>query len=190
MQYTLRMSILNPITNAGVLALDGTLEPEARLQSLLRLWLGNYFTGAPFTTRNTGGTQSMTFLPCDFLWQEDVMPKNPQKPVIHTLMTSATERLDLKAGVFGHSDRWQLDILLKVPPVLTATPVLPGNPEHVVRRLAGQMVWLFSSSEREALATLGVHEMKLEHPPAIVPGTGWHMRMLTASCLTRREQAI
>lgn len=182
------MAILNPITHAGVLAMDGTLEPEARLQSLLRVWLGNYFKGTPFTTRATGGsTGPLTFPACDFLWQEDVMPDNQQKPVIHVLLTSDTERLDLKAGVFGHGDRWQLDMLLKVPPTLPVT--LSGNPEYVLRRLAAQMVWLLSSSEREAISAHGVHELKLERPPVIVPANGWHMRMLTASCLTRREQA-
>ena len=185
------MSILNPLTNAGVLAIDGTLEPEARLQSLLRLWLGNYFTGVPFTTRATATTTTTKPFPaCDFLWQEDVMPANPQKPVIHTLLTPAgTERLDLSAGVFGHSDRWQLDIMLKVPATLSGTPMVPGNPEHLVRRLAGQVQWLLSSGEREALAAHGVNEVKVERPPVLLPGTTWHMRLLTAGCLTRREQA-
>jgi len=181
------MSIFNPITDAGVLALNGNLEPEARLQSLLRLWLGNYFTGTPFNTRGGSGTQSMTFLACDFLWQDDVMALNQQKPVIHVLLTSDTDRLDLSPGTFGHTDRWQLDLLLKVPPVIAS--LTPLNPEHALRRLAGQVVWLFSSGEREALSVHGVRELKLENPPVLVPSSGgWHMRMVTARCLTRREQ--
>lgn len=185
------MSILNPITNAGVLAIDKALAPEMRLQSLLRLWLGNYFTGEEFTTRAVGGaTGPLTFHACDFLWQDDVMPTNPQRPVLHTLMTPAgTERRDLKPGVFGHDDRWQLDVMIRVPADLAGTP-MTGSAENLVRQVAAEAQWLFSSSEREALTEAGVMEMKVERPPVMLAPAGiWRMRMMTASCLTRREQA-
>ena len=184
------MAILNPITNAGVLAIDKALAPEMRLQSLLRLWLGNYFTGLPFTTRAVGGgTGPLTFSPATFLWQDDVWPLNPQQAVLHTLITPAgTERLDLRPGVFGHDDRWQLDVMIKVPGEFAGTP-MTGTPENMVRKIAAETLWLFSSSEREALTAVGVTELKVERLPVMLPPNTWHMRMLTATCLTRREQA-
>ena len=95
------MTILNPITHAGVLGTNANLEPEARLQGLLRLWFGRYFSDTPFTTRRPGGTTgTLTFAACDFLWQDDKMPVNPQRPVIHTLLTPLeTQKQDLTAGI-------------------------------------------------------------------------------------------
>jgi hypothetical protein len=185
------MTILNPITDAAVLALDPALEGEQRIQSLFALWYGNYFTGAPFTTRAAGGgTEQKTFLACTFQWQEDEMPENPQKPILHTVFHDGQrQRMDMAAGTYGHDDRWLMDIYVKVPVNLTGTPHRGRNPEHVARRLAGQVEWLFSSSEREAMSVCGVLELRLERPATILPGTSWHMRMLVASCLTRRQQA-
>lgn len=185
------MAILNPITDAGVLALDAALEAEHRLQSLLALWYANYFTGAAFSTRAAGGgTEQKTFLACDFQWQEDEMPENPQKPLIHTVFTNpGSKRLDMAAGTYGHEDRWLMEVMVRVPVNLSGTPMKGKNPEHVARRLAGQVQWLYSSSEREALAVCGVNEMRVERPMVILPGTSWHMRLMIVSCLTRREQA-
>lgn len=185
------MSILNPITDAAVLALNPALEPEHRLQSLLALWYGNYFTGIPFTSRALlGNTEQWTFAACDFQWQEDEMPENPQKPLIHTVFTNpGSKRLDMTAGSYGHEDRWLMEVMVKVPVNLSGTPMKGKNPEHVARRLAGQVQWLYSSSEREALAVCGVNEVRVERPMVILPGTAWHMRMMMVSCMTRREQA-
>jgi hypothetical protein len=185
------MEILNPITDAAVLALDPALEPEHRLQSLFRLWYGNYFTGAPFQTRGAlGSTGELTFPACDFQWQEDEMPENPQRPQIHTVFGNATtRRSDRSEGTFGHDDRWMIEIYVKVPSNLTGTPLHGKNPEHVARRLAGALEWLYSSSERGALSQCGVMELRVERPPVILPGTSWHARMMTASCLTTREQS-
>jgi len=180
------MAILNPITNAGVLAIDGNVEPEARLQGLLRLWLGNYFAGIPFTTRAEGGTTTAkTFIACDFLWQDDVMPLNAPKPVLHVVMTAdGTERMNLKPGVIGHRDRWLLEVTIKLPGTL-------DSPEYMARRLAGQVLWLFSSSEREALSVCGVEELNVEAALTLIPVVnGWHRRMMMASCATRREQSV
>jgi hypothetical protein len=185
------MSILNPIVNAAVTALDPAVENEHRLQSLLRLWLGNYFTGAPFTTRAlAGGTEQRTFAACDYMWQEDEMPKDPQKPLIHVIFTNVgVKRLDMQAGAFGHDDRWQIELMVKVPVNLTDTGMPGQHAENLVRRVAGQVAWLFASSERAALAIHGVVELKTERPPVLLPGTSWHVRMMQASCLTRRVQA-
>jgi len=109
--------------------------------------------------------------------------------VLHTLITPAgTEQLDLRPGVFGHDDRWQLDVMIKVPADLAGTP-MTGSSETLVRQVAAQVQWLFSSSEREALSAAGVLELKMERPPVMLSAGTWHMRMMTASCLTRREQA-
>jgi hypothetical protein len=185
------MSILNPITDAAVLALNPALEPEHRLQSLLALWYGKYFTGVPFTTRAVGGgTEQQTFMDCILQWQEDEMPENPQKPIIHTIFTDPrTERLEMAPATFGQDDRWIIEVLVKIPVNLSGTPLRGKNPEHVARRLAGQVNWLYTSSEREALSVCGVTEIQVVRPPVILPGTSWHMRMMTVSCLTRREQA-
>jgi len=185
------MEILNPITDAAVLALDPALEPEHRLQSLFRLWYGKYFTGVPFNTRGAGGvTEQKTFLACDFQWQEDEMPENLQRPQIHTVFSNAsTRRTDRSEGVFGHDDRWMIEIYVKVPSNLTGTPYAGKNPEHLARKLAGQLEWLYSSGERGALSQCGVMELRVERPAVILPGTSWHSRMMTASCLTTREQA-
>jgi len=187
------MSILNPITDTASLALDPALEPEARLQSLLRRWLGNYFTGAPFQTRGAlaGTVENKTFAACDFMWQEDSIPKDPQKPMIHTSFTGiGSERLDLAAGSSGHNDRWLIEMMVRVASNLTDTAMPGRNAEWLARRVAGQLQWLLVSGEREALSVCGVTEMRVERPPVMIPGGGaWHMRMLTASCLTRREQA-
>jgi hypothetical protein len=185
------MAILNPITDSAVLALDPALEGEQRIQSLMALWYANYFTGLAFTTRAAGGgTMQKVFAACDFQWQEDEMPENPQKPILHTVFHDGRrQRMDMAAGVYGHDDRWMLDVYVKVPSNLSGTPMKGKNPEHVARRVAGQVEWLFSSSEREALSVCGVLELRVENPPTILPGTSWHMRMMVASCLTRREQA-
>lgn len=183
--------ILNPITDAAVMALDPALEAEHRLQSLFRLWYGNYFTGTAFATRDLAGeTAEQTFIACDFQWQEDEMPENPQRPLIHTVFSNAaTRREDRQAGVFGHADRWVIEVYIKVPVNLTGTPHHGKNPEHLARRLAGQVQWLYSSGEREALAVCGVNEIRVDRPPVILPGTSWHSRMMMASCLTLRQQA-
>lgn len=185
------MSILNPITDAAVIALDPALEGEHRLQSLLRIWLGHYFTGAPFTTRTAaGGTEQKTFMAVTYLWQEAVMPKNPQAPILHIVFSNLnTQRLDMADQVRGHDDRWMVEVLCMVPANLTATPMKGQDPQNVVRRLAGQVQWLFESTELEALSVHGVMEVQVKRPPAIVMGTGWAMRIMTCSCLTRREQA-
>lgn len=185
------MNILNPITDAAVLALDPALDPEHRLQSLLRLWLGNYFTGTAFTTRALlGATTSTTFPACDFMWQLDATPTNPQKPLIHSVFTGATnERLNLQANSHGNDQRWLIEMIVKVPANLTGTPMTGKNPEHFVRRLAGNLQWLLGSSEREALSACGVLEFKLERPAVIIPGDAWHTRQVVASCLTRSVQA-
>lgn len=185
------MAILNPIVNAGVLAIDGNLEPEARLQGLLRCWLGTYFSGSAFTTRaTTTTTTSKTFIACDFMWQDDKMPVNPQKPIIHVVFSNdGTERLDLAEGMFGHCDKWLLEVILKVPGTLSATPLKPGTSEQLARRLAGQALWLFSSGERDALTAQGIYQLKIEHPPVAMNAGVWHQRMMMASCVTRREQA-
>ena len=186
------MAILNPIVNAAVAALDPALEGEQRLQSLLRLWLGNYFTGVPFTTRAmvTGTTEIRTFAAVEFMWQEDETPKDPQKPLLHVVFTNVgVKRMDMQAGAFGHDDRWQLEVMVKVPVNLTDTAMPGSHAENLVRRVAGQVAWLFASGEREALAVHGVVELKTERPPVLLPGTAWHMRMMQASCLTRRVQA-
>ncbi len=185
------MTILNPITHAGVLGTNANLEPEARLQGLLRLWFGRYFSDTAFTTRGAGGTTgTLTFAACDFLWQDDKMPVNPQRPVIHTLFTPLeTQKQDLTAGMNGQADRWQLDVMIRVPgPGLTVAG-MTGTGDQVTRHVASQMLWLMTSSERDALSIHGVHELRVERPPAIMPSTTWYCRMLTASCLTRREQA-
>lgn len=185
------MAILNPITDAASAALDPALEPEARLQSLLRRWFGNYFTGTPFTTRSQllGLTEQKTFMACDYMWQTDEPPQEALKPIIHTVFTNVeSERRDHSAEATGHNDRWLLDITLKVPRNLTGTELHGLNAEFEVRRLAGQMQWLITSGEREALSVHGVMELRVERPPVILPGGIWAMRVLTASCLTRRDQ--
>ena len=185
------MAIINAITNAGVLGIDGALEPERRLQELLRVWLGKYFSGVAFATRTVaGGSENKTFQACGFLWQEDAMPESPGGPLIHVFFPNAgVERLDLSPGVFGHGDRWLLDILIKVPGTLSGTTLTPANPEHLARKVADQVLWLLGSSEREALSACGVEELKVERAPVPLPGGTWHTRMLLASCLTRREQS-
>lgn len=185
------MSILNPITDAAVLALDPALESEHRLQSLLALWYARYFSGAAFTTRALGGgSESKTFIACDFQWQEDEMGENPQRPILHTVFVNpASRRMDLVAASTGHEDRWLIEVMVKVPVNLSGTPLKGKHPEHVARRVAGQVQWLYASSEREALAVCGVNEIRVERPPVILPGTSWHMRMMTVSCLTTRQQA-
>lgn len=184
------MIILNPITDAAVLALDPAIAGEKRMQSLMRLWLGNYFTGTPFSTRDTNGNVvQKTFMSVDYMWQEDEVPENPQKPLLHIVFTNAaTSRMDMKAGVYGNDDEWLLDVMMKLPVNLSATPMAGRNPEHVARELAGQVQWLFSSGERAALAVCGIHHLRVERPPILLPGTSWHMRLMTASLLTRREQ--
>jgi hypothetical protein len=186
------MDILNPIVDAASVALDSALEPEARLQSLMRRWLGNYFTGVAFPTRSALLLlpENKTFMACDFMWQEDETPKNPQKPLIHVVFSNvASERRDFTAGTTGHNDRWQMEVMIKVPVNLTGTAMEGQNAEFLVRRLAGQVQWLLGSGERQALSVHGVNELRVERPPVLMPGTSWHMRMLTASCLTRREQS-
>lgn len=185
------MAIINPITNAAVLALDPALEGEHRLQSLLRIWYGTYFGGSPFTTRAlNGGTEEKQFIACDFQWQEDEMPERPTKPFIHTVFTNpGSRRMDMSAGTTGHEDRWIFEVTVKVPINLTGTSLSGKNPENVVRRLAGQVQWLYGSSEREALAACGIEEIRMDRPPVILPGTKWHQRLMMASCITRRAQA-
>ncbi len=185
------MSALNPITDSATLALDPALEPEARLQSLLRRWLGNYFGGVSFTTRTPfGTTEQKLFQRCDFMWQEAETPNNPPYPLLHLVFSQlATERRDHAQATTGHDDRWMIEIMIKVAANLTGTAAAAQNPEFLARRVAGQVQWLLASGEREALAECGVNELKVERPPVVLAVTSWHMRMMVASCLTRREQA-
>lgn len=184
------MSALNPITNAQVLALDPALEPEHRMQSLWHLWLKKYFSGTPFTTRAGETTEEKSFMDCVILWQQDTMPEAPGKPIIHVAFGEpGMTRQDMSEGTYGHANRWEISIFVKVAPNLTSGPYAGKDPDHVARRVAGQIEWLLSSSEREALSEAGIWETRIEQPARILPGTSWNMRMLMASCLTQRSQS-
>lgn len=185
------MAIQHPITNAEVAALDFALEPERKLQSLLALWLGNYFTGQPFTTRKLGGgTETKTFAKATLQFQEAEQPKNPQEPILHVLFDKIeSTRQSRTEASHGHEDQWILTVMTKVPASLTGTGQTDSNAEYLVRRVADQALWLFSSGEREALSVHGVCNLEVERPPAVFSGGAWLMRMMTVSCVTFREQA-
>ena len=188
------MAVLNPITDAAVLALDPSLEPEARLQSLLHLWLKRYFTllrheGQDGYEGQADPCCQKTFVPCEIIWQSDALPDPATKPVIHVVLPErATVRRDESPTGSGHDDDWTGTVFIRVPAILSGTTLPKTNPDHTARRVADQVAWLLSSSEREALTACGVVHLRLERPPAIVAATGpWRMRMLVFACRTRRE---
>ena len=185
------MAILNPITHAGVLALDPALRAEERLQSLLLCWIEFYFSGNAFTTlRADGGTESKTLTQCTFAYQEGKLPENPQVPQIHLVMPDRrTKRRNYKANEMGHDDDWTIDVMAKVPVGLASTEMPGISAEEIARQLGSELEWLFDSTEREALNAHGVTRIKLERPSTLVPAAAWQMRMLVVSCRTRREQA-
>lgn len=185
------MAILNPITNAAVLALDPATRGEERLQSLLHLWLKTYFGGSAFTTLKADGTtESKTFTKCTYAYQEDKLPDNPQVPQIHLVMPDRrTKRENYKANELGHDDDWTIDVMAKVPVGLANTEMPGISAEEIARRLGSELEWLFDSTEREALSIHGVTKIRLERPSTLVPAAAWQMRMLVVSCRTRREQA-
>lgn len=191
-EYSHRMAILNPIDGAAVAGMVAAMNPEGRLQSLLRLWYGSYFGGSAFNTRSVAGGQSaLTFQQLDLLWQEDELPENPQRPSLHTILTPVTLAQDRTLATETTStDGWQADLIVRVPVNLSGTPFKGQNPEHLARRVAGEVIWLFCSSEREALAQWGVHEIRLHSGPRILPGTAWHARQIAATMTTFRSQAV
>lgn len=186
------MAILNPINGAAVAGMSAELAAEGRLQSLLRLWYGSYFSGAPFQTRTiTGGQTTIQFMAMDFMWQEDEIPENPQSPLLHTILTPVHVESDRTGATEEtHTDTWQADMLVRVPVNLSGTPFKGRNPEHVVRQAADQVQWLYCSSEREALSVHGVHEIRLTSAPRILAGTSWHARILTATLKQFRSQPV
>jgi len=185
------MAILNPITNAAVLALDPSLRAEERLQSLLALWFEKYFGGSAFTTLTAdGGTESKTFTHCTFAYQESTLPESPQLPQLHLVMPDRkTKRRDYAANQAGHDDDWMIDVMIKVPATLTGSSMVGVSAEDIATRAGSEAEWLLGSTEREALAIHGVTRIKLERPSTLLPASAWQMRMLVFSCRTRREQA-
>jgi len=184
------VSILNPITDAGVLAIARSSEPEHFLQALLHVWLRRYFSGAAFMTAGPGGVaEERRFSACDLAWQEDVLPESAQRPVIHLILPDRRIRQrNYSPASHGHDEDWMVDVLVKVPSNLSAT-AMDGTPEQVVRRVADQVAWLLGSPERDSLTAHGVTRIRLQRPPAILPASLWQMRMLVFSCRTRREQS-
>ena len=191
------MAALNPITHeipaklSAVLALDPATQAEERLKKLLYLWLRKYFSGAAFTTRAAGGgTESKTFTACAFAMQEDVIPENPQKPLIHLVMPDRkTRRMDNDKNHRGHDDDWTIDLMVKVPSNLSGTGMSGTSAEDVACKVAGELEWLLSSTERESLAEVGITRTRLTRPSILLPAGAWQMRMLVFTCRTRRDQA-
>src|ERR1035437_1336488 len=114
--YPARMT--NPITDAEVDAIDANLEPERRIQSLIHLWLKFYFSGSPVQTKgSTGASVSYTFVPCEFTYNTDALPRqtNASKPVIHIFTAFRdTKRADYTEDAVGHDDDWTILLMPKV----------------------------------------------------------------------------
>jgi hypothetical protein len=192
------MAVLNPISHpdpavlTAVLGLDPTLQAEERLQSLLYLWLGKYFSGVAFQTLDEDGeAEGKTFTKCLFDFQEGVLPENAQHPQIHLVMPDrkATRR-DYVTQRTGHEDDWTIDALIKVPATITKTQMPGSSAEEIARRVGDELTWLLGSTEREALGLVGITRVKVERPSTILAGAGpWQMRLVVFCCRTRREQA-
>ena len=186
------MPILNPISGAALSGVDAETSGERLLQTVLALWLRTYFSGAAFQTRAVGGaTVSRTFHRLELLWQEAEMPKNPQGPLLHLVLTPVdTEAARSAAAVVTRETRWLADMTVLVPVNLTGTPYAGRNPEWLAREAAGQVCWLFGSSEREALSPHGVHGVAILSEPRIMPAAIWHSRVMTAGMTQFRRQAV
>ncbi len=184
----------NPITDAEVDAIDANLEPERRIQSLIHLWLKFYFSGSPFQTKgSTGASVSYTFVPCEFTYNTDALPRqtNASKPVIHIFTAFRdTKRADYTEDAVGHDDDWTI---LLMPKVRTGSVRADGDkdtdPDRLCRKVSDQLVWLLCSCEREALYAHGLHNVHMQGGPALANTGAWVARTMTLNVRTRRENA-
>lgn len=185
------MATVNPLVHPTLTALDWAVEPERKLESLLKLWLGHYFSGNAFATRGIAGNEAKVFLPALVRMQENGPLYNPSKPVLEVSFDGAGCEWERRSEFRrGYRDEWIVTVVAKVPSAMTVLSSKTVEPEYLVRRLASQALWLFSSSETEALAEHGVVRMAVEMTPTIHNSGTWLGRIMTVSMETFRQQSV
>lgn len=189
-------NILNPITNAQALAVDASTEPEKRVKAMFHVWLATYFKGVAFQTLAAGGGQeTRTFPRCDLRWQEADATDAPDpsgerrpqvRPIIHGMLVTDQNR-GYADGLFtGNEVNRTLQFTVKVPSNVTGTGEMAGrDPVELVASVADNLAWLLRSTERAALAAVGVENVQLRSGPVAVSAGRWMARLLVVSCTTR-----
>ena len=189
--------ILNPITHVQALAVDPNMEPEKRVKALFHVWLARYFKGVPFNTLGAGGAvEQKTFPTCDLRWQEADATDAPDpggerrpqvRPIIHGLLVSDQNRAYGEDALFqGNEVQRTLQFTVKVPANVTGTPEMAGrDPVELVASVADNLAWLLRSTEKAALAAVGVEGVQLRSGPVAISAGRWMARLLVVSCTTR-----
>lgn len=181
-------SILNPVTDSAVLAIDPNRYPEQRVQELLDCWLADRFKGLPITIHAVGGsTRSITLELCPVQWNESPPPKGSAGSVVlHLVQIDRRKRVQaLKTGVTGERNDWTFQVIVKLERNLTGTPGGP-QPEQRVRRVADDLAMLLGGPEKAALAAVGVEHVEVASGPTMMTTSQWDARLLILKCSTRR----
>lgn len=180
------MVVLNPITNAASLAVDGNLHPEKRMQELLHCWLKDRFTGAPITVDGLarGTTGQRTFDLAAVTWAESA-ESGEGKPLIHLAVVDHRKaRRAIKGWTIQYRHVWTIQVLVKVPRNLTGTGRAP-QPDFLARKVAADLEWLIESPEKLALAAVGIQHLAVRGPSVPVATSQWQARALVIECVTR-----
>lgn len=168
----------------------GAEEIERRVQAILDEWLRQYFTGEPvdmIVSGPDGVSPYHTFPKCHLLWNRDTFPKQDHDPVIHWLVGAATEgRCSRRPGFIGYEGEmtWNLFVRTSAQGKITPRPDQPYSdkePDHVCRKIAGELKWLLRSPELRRLAALGVSRVRVPRGPDIVSAGQFFMRQLVVT---------